>query len=220
MIAQARLLIAQEQGEQALQLLGPSYQQAHNQGRSKSELTLLLLLTQAYHIEGNTQHTLQKLEQALSLAETGGYIRSFVDEGPVMAALLTEIYSRYQRHASAEQNHSSSDYIYTLLSSVGAETQPPRWLISQENDDDMIDKLSEREYMVLGLIAEGLSNQEIAQKLVVTVSTIKTHLNNIYAKLHVHTRLQAVTRAYDLGVLRRSEVDTEPLIYPRSTEKL
>ena len=83
----------------------------------------------------------------------------------------------------------------------------------------MIEKLSEREYMVLGLIAEGLSNQEIAQKLVVTVSTIKTHLNNIYAKLHVHTRLQAVTRAYDLGILRRSEIDTEPLTHPRQSER-
>ncbi|GCE05180.1 LuxR C-terminal-related transcriptional regulator [Dictyobacter aurantiacus] len=215
LMTQARLLIAQEQGQQAVQLLEPAYQLAHQQGRSQSELELLLLLTLAYHIEGNTQHTLQKLEQALLLGEAGAYMRSFVDEGAVMIALLTELYSRYQRHSSAETIHSSPGYIYTLLSSVGTETQPPRWLISQENEDEMIDKLSEREYMVLALIAEGLSNQEIAQKLVVTVSTIKTHLNNIYAKLHVHTRLQAVTRAYDLGVLRRSEVDTEPLSPPR-----
>lgn len=220
LMAQSRLLIAQEQGAQAVRLLEPACQQAHNQGRSQSELKMLLLLTLAYHIEGNTQHTLQKLEQALTLGEAGGYMRSFVDEGAVMIALLTELYSRYQRHASTETTHSSPGYLYALLSSVGTETPPPRWLISQENEDEMIDKLSEREYMVLGLIAEGLSNQEIAQKLVVTVSTIKTHLNNIYAKLHVHTRLQAVTRAYDLGVLRRSEVDTEPLTPPRSAERL
>ena len=70
-----------------------------------------------------------------------------------------------------------------------------------------LDVLSEREHTVLLLIAEGLSNQEIARTLVVTVSTVKTHLNNIYAKLHVHTRLQAVTRAYDLGLLSRVETE-------------
>jgi LuxR family maltose regulon positive regulatory protein len=65
----------------------------------------------------------------------------------------------------------------------------------------LIETLSEREYSVLRLVSEGLSNQEIARSLVVTVSTVKTHLNNIYAKFQVHTRLQAVTKAYDLGLL-------------------
>ncbi len=76
-------------------------------------------------------------------------------------------------------------------------------LVSQSEEDPLIEKLTEREFMVLCLIAECLTNQQIAQRLVVTVSTIKTHLNNIYAKLHVHTRLQAVIKAYDLGILRR-----------------
>lgn len=75
----------------------------------------------------------------------------------------------------------------------------------------MLDALSERERTVLHLIAKGLSNQEIARSLVVTVSTVKTHLNNIYAKLHVHTRLQAVTRAYDLGLLSRRETEADQL---------
>lgn len=75
--------------------------------------------------------------------------------------------------------------------------------VSQPDEDPLIEKLTEREFMVLCLIAECLTNQQIAQRLVVTVSTIKTHLNNIYAKLHVHTRLQAVIKAYDLGILRR-----------------
>lgn len=79
----------------------------------------------------------------------------------------------------------------------------------------LLEMLSEREYSVLRLVSEGLSNQEIAHHLVVTVSTVKTHLNNIYAKLQVHTRLQAVTKAYELGLLspRRSETGTEPLAH-------
>jgi LuxR family maltose regulon positive regulatory protein len=90
----------------------------------------------------------------------------------------------------------------------------------------LLEMLSEREYAVLHLVAQGLSNQEIACNLVVTVSTVKTHLNNIYAKLHVHTRLQAVTKAYDLGLLslrtegspRSGEVDR--LTYPDLSSKL
>jgi len=65
----------------------------------------------------------------------------------------------------------------------------------------VLEKLSEREHAVLRLVSEGLSNREIACHLVVTISTVKTHLNKIYAKFHVHTRLQAVTKAYDLGLL-------------------
>lgn len=83
----------------------------------------------------------------------------------------------------------------------------------------LMEMLSEREYSVLRLVSEGLSNQEIARNLVVTVSTVKTHLNNIYAKFQVHTRLQAVTKAYDLGLLspwagdspKRGETGNVPL---------
>ncbi len=92
--------------------------------------------------------------------------------------------------------------------------------VSQSNEDPLIEKLTERELMVLCLIAECLTNQQIAQRLVVTVSTIKTHLNNIYTKLHVHTRLQAVIKAYDLGILRKHAPDSEPLPSPHYLERL
>jgi ATP/maltotriose-dependent transcriptional regulator MalT len=71
----------------------------------------------------------------------------------------------------------------------------------QKQEVPLIEMLSEREHSVLRLVSEGLSNQEIARNLFLTVSTVKTHLSKIYAKFHVHTRLQAVTKAYDLGLL-------------------
>jgi LuxR family maltose regulon positive regulatory protein len=67
--------------------------------------------------------------------------------------------------------------------------------------DTLIDPLSDRELMVLNLVARGLSNQDVAHSLVVSISTVKTHLNSIYEKLHVHTRLQAVNRAHELQLL-------------------
>jgi LuxR family transcriptional regulator, maltose regulon positive regulatory protein len=218
--AQAQLLMHQNQSKEAIPLLKAAEHCANEQGRIESEIALLVLLTLAYHMEGNTQATLQTLEHALILAESGGYMRVFIDEGTIMSTLLTELYSRYQRRSNEEISNVSLSYIYTLLTSFGTEAQPPLWLVSHDSDELLVDRLSEREYMVLGLIAEGLSNQEIAHKLVVTVSTIKTHLNNLYAKLHVHTRLQAVTKAYDIGVLRRNEIDTGPLEHLQSTERM
>jgi LuxR family transcriptional regulator, maltose regulon positive regulatory protein len=218
--AQAQLLMHQSQSKEAIHLLKAAEHSANEQGRSESEIALLVLLTLAYHIAGNTQATMQTLERALLLAEPGGYMRVFVAEGSIMATLLTELYSRYQRHSIGETSNVPLSYIYTLLTYFGTDAQPSLWLVSHDSEELLVDRLSEREYMVLGLIAEGLSNQEIAQKLVVTVSTIKTHLNNLYAKLHVHTRLQAVTKAYDMGVLRRNEVDTGSLTPLQSTKKM
>lgn len=212
-LMQGRLLIAQEKSETAIALLEEVLQIALEQERRGNVIAILVILTLAYHAEGNTQQTLQTLERALILAEAAGYIRTFVDEGSAMAILLTEFCSRYQRRPVSEQEKISLEYIYTVLAALGQDT-PKSWTIShhaQEREESMLDALSERERTVLHLIAEGLSNQEIARSLVVTVSTVKTHLNNIYAKLHVHTRLQAVTRAYDLGLLSRGETEADQL---------
>lgn len=213
-LMQGRLMIAQEKADAAIALLEEVLQLALEQGRTGSAITILVLLTLAYHTGGNTYQTLQTLERALVLAESAGYIHIFVDEGPVMAILLTEFCNRYQRRLVGEQAKISLEYIYTILAALGQDT-PTSWTTShhhaQEREEVQLDTLSEREHTVLQLIAEGLSNQEIARALVVTVSTVKTHLNNIYAKLHVHTRLQAVTRAYELGLLSRCDVETDRL---------
>jgi LuxR family maltose regulon positive regulatory protein len=211
-LMQGRLMIAQEKANAAIALLGEVLQLALEQGRNGSAITILVLLTLAYHTAGNTYQTLQTLERALVLAESAGSIHTFVDEGPAMAILLTEFCNRYQRRPVSEQEKISLEYIYTILAALGQDI-PTSWATSHhhEREELQLDTLSERENTVLQLIAEGLSNQEIARALVVTVSTVKTHLNNIYAKLHVHTRLQAVTRAYELGLLSRCDVETERL---------
>ncbi len=222
-LMQGRLMIAQERSDTAIVLLEEVLQIAREQGRHGSVITILVLLTLAYHAGGNTYQTLQTLERALALAESSGYIRTFVDEGPVMAILLTEFCNRYQRQPVNEQEKISLEYIYTILAALGQDI-PTSWTTShhhaQEREELLLDALSEREHTVLLLIAEGLSNQEIARALVVTVSTVKTHLNNIYAKLHVHTRLQAVTRAYELGLLSRGDIEADRLNHLNHSSKV
>ena len=212
---QARLAIAQGQPRLAIEILQEAASRAQEKQRLNSEIRMLTLLSLAQHAEGSMQSALQTLEKALKLAGPCGYVRTIIDEGPVIAVLLAEFYNRYKKRAASEQRELASVYIATLLIVTGEKGKHLDWIVPESSEEFILDRLSEREQMVLSLIAEGLANQEIAQKLVVTVSTIKTHLNNIYAKLHVHTRLQAVTKAYDMGILRRSEIDTEPLAPPR-----
>jgi LuxR family maltose regulon positive regulatory protein len=208
LIAQARLFLAQQKYEQAFDILEGPLRLAREQGRRASIIALQIQQAQLYHAQGATSQAFQNLEQALGLARTGGYVRIFLDEGQAMGQLLNEYCQRQQRRTQSEQQSIEHSYIHSVLRAFGPDMQMQS-LSSINMPEEPLEKLSEREFKVLHLIAEGLSNQEIARSLQVSVSTIKTHLNNVYAKLHVHTRLQAVTRAYDLGILRNGEQETE-----------
>jgi len=132
------------------------------------------------------------LEQALTLAEPGGFIRVFVDEGPPMAHLLYEAVTR----------GIAVDYARRLLSAFSVveteQTVPAKTLAPAQ---ELIEPLSERELEVLQLIAQGLTNQEVASRLYLSLNTVKAHSRNIYGKLDVHSRVQAVAKARTLGLL-------------------
>jgi LuxR family maltose regulon positive regulatory protein len=137
------------------------------------------------------------LGRALSRAEVQGYVRTFVDEGPPMERLLSMAFER----------GIATDYVGTLLGAfVGAtkderrrtELQPPS---SVPGPPALVESLSERELEVLRLIAEGLTNRNIAERLYLAPSTVKVHTRNMYGKLDVHSRTQAVAKARSLHLL-------------------
>jgi LuxR family maltose regulon positive regulatory protein len=132
------------------------------------------------------------LERALALAEPEGYVRIFVDEGPPMAHLLYKAATR----------GIAPDYARRLLAAFPvAEPEKADPSKSQVPESGMVEPLSERELEVLQLIAEGLTNREIAARLFLALNTVKSHSGNIYSKLGVHSRTQAVARARALGIL-------------------
>jgi LuxR family maltose regulon positive regulatory protein len=191
-LALAQVFIAQNRFEQALSLLGRLQQIVQAIGKMQSVLETLILQAMALSAQGDTEQALIKLEQALAIGEPENYVRIFVDEGPPMARLLYEAVTR----------GIAPDYTRRLLAAFPVaepeQTDPPK---AQALKSELVEPLSERELEVLQLIAAGLTNQEIATQLVLTLNTVKVHTRNIYGKLDAHNRTQAVARARALGIL-------------------
>ena len=191
-ITHAQLLIAQKKFDEAKVLINQIYKHAQEIGKKLTELRCLILFSKLFYQEDDVDQALENLSKAFAIAEPEGFIRIFVDEGPLMAKLLHETLSR----AIAQE------YVQTLLAAFPVnepeqmhQTQP------QSHEFEWIDPLSEREIEVLQHIAEGLSRQEIAVKLVLSKNTVKTHARNIYSKLGVNSQMQAVAKARALGLL-------------------
>ncbi|MCP4540025.1 MAG: tetratricopeptide repeat protein [Chloroflexi bacterium] len=182
----ARVLIAQGKCAESLRLLARLQEAATVGGRMNHMIRLLVLESLAYQAQHDTDQAMSVLEQALSLAKPEGYVRVFANEGPAMATLLQEAAAR----------GISSEYVNKLLATFDASKSP-----SSTRPQPLIEPLSEREIEVLQLVAAGKSNQEIADELVIALSTVKSHTNHIYGKLGVRGRTRAIVRAQELGLL-------------------
>jgi LuxR family maltose regulon positive regulatory protein len=197
-IVVARVLIAQGRMKEAGELLTRLDGFTQKNGLVAKEIEILALCALAHEAEGNSTEALAVLERALILAEPGGFIRVFVDEGQPMAHLLYEILSR----AEALKLEIGPDYVQQLLAAfLFAEEEHTERKKSQPHDSVLIEPLSEREIEILYHIADGLTNPEIATKLTLSHHTVKAHTRNIYGKLDAHNRTEAVARARALGVL-------------------
>jgi LuxR family maltose regulon positive regulatory protein len=181
----ARVYLESEQYEAALELLMRLQNQVEAIGRTRSFIQTLVLRALAHQSMNDIPQAMSVLEHAITLTKSEGYKRMFVDEGKPMERLLSLFLDR----------GISKSYVSELLAAF-RETD----IVSIPNAH-LVDPLSDRELEVLCLIADGLSNREIAEKLVVAVSTIKTHVNHIYRKLDVNNRTQAVVKSHQLGLL-------------------
>jgi ATP/maltotriose-dependent transcriptional regulator MalT len=140
-------------------------------------------------MEGDGPAALADLEQAIALAEPGGFIRLFVDLGLPMARLLAQLHRRGV----------AVDYITRILTAFEATDNGPSTAVSPPSA--LIEPLTPRELEVLALLDRQLTNKEIAAELVVSQGTVKTHTLHIYRKLDVRKRREAVARAKALNLL-------------------
>jgi LuxR family maltose regulon positive regulatory protein len=184
-LALARLLVAQGRAEVS-PFIERLLDAARDGGRTGSVIRILAVQALALQRQGKTARALAVLEQALSLAEPQSYVRTFVDEGAPMQQLLAQISGAAQPY-SQRLLAAFPPAAFGAVTSAGSET--------------LIEPLSERELEVLRLIASGATNQQIADRLVIALGTVKAHCSNIYGKLGVSSRTQATARARDLGLV-------------------
>ncbi|HSG16477.1 MAG TPA: LuxR C-terminal-related transcriptional regulator [Anaerolineae bacterium] len=197
----ARLLLAENEPERALGQLALALPLLEHKGRVRAVIEVRSMTALALQAMGQDRAALQVISQALRLAQPGGFRRLFLDEGQPMARLLSKLQSRLAAYDGYGEVDPS--YIGQLLAGFGAPaaTRPAVAAPDDAAEAPLIQPLTERELEVLALIDAGLSNQEIANKLVISLSTVKVHTRNIYGKLAVRNRAGAVSRAHELGLL-------------------
>jgi LuxR family maltose regulon positive regulatory protein len=196
-----RVRLAHEDWDPALQLLDRLLLAAQAADRRGSVIEIQML--RALALAGNRRpagDSQSALGQALQLAEPEGYVRLFADEGQPMARLLFEVAKsgvapRYVRRLLAAYDRPGAG---GARPRSGGPSQPP-------SSAALVEPLTAREQEVLQLLAEGRSNAEIAERLFISLPTVKSHTSNLYGKLGVHSRREAVAQAQILGLFPPSE---------------
>jgi LuxR family maltose regulon positive regulatory protein len=190
-ISRARVHLAQGDPSAALALLEPLRRQMEEKGWQDERLKVMVLQSVAHHVRGDKAEAVQLLGEALTLAEPGGFIRLFIDEGAPMAHLLSEAAARGMM----------PDYVGKLLVAFEAETGTGEGRASVPPAQPLVEPLSQRELEVLELIAQGFSNREIAGRLFLALDTVKGHNRRIFEKLQVQRRTEAVAKARALRII-------------------
>jgi ATP/maltotriose-dependent transcriptional regulator MalT len=193
----ARIWLAQGRADRVCELIGPRTKTLSDGGLIGSAIEFGMLHALALRHLNRADEARKVFARALALAEPGGYVRLFVDEGETARLLILDCGLRIENtpaRLGSYRDRLLAAFPATQKSTVSL---PP----SAFDPQTLIEPLSERELEVLRLIAEGCTNQEIADRLVVALSTVKTHINNIYGKLGVQSRTQALARARALGLL-------------------
>jgi LuxR family maltose regulon positive regulatory protein len=191
--AMARLLIAQGRLDEASRLLTRLVEVTEAAGAMGYVIETLVLQALALQAQGNDGQALATLERALTLAEPEGYVRTFIDEGPLMGQLLRR----------AVVHGITVDYAGKLLAALEKEATVAAipLVVSEGSRPPLLEPLSPRETEVLRLLTTHLSHAEMAEELVVSVNTVRSHVKSIYSKLDAHSRMEAVERARELGLL-------------------
>jgi LuxR family maltose regulon positive regulatory protein len=169
---------------------------AEAQNRMGSVLEILLTEALAHRAQGQAPQALATLERALTLAKPEGYLRTFVDEGEAMRFLIVDF-----RLTIASSSHPLIGYVDRILASFSQPSEDGLQSKIQNPKSKMIEPLTARELEILRLVAQGLSNSEISQRLYLALSTVKGHNLRIFDKLQVQNRTEAVVRARELGLL-------------------
>jgi LuxR family maltose regulon positive regulatory protein len=188
LIVYARILVAKLQYNEAFNLIEKLTPILETFGQKNKLIEAMILKALINYKQGNEDLARTEIKEALRLASPGKFIRVFIDEGPEIIHLIQQV----------EQQGYTSQLIEQILAGAGLQKKTPA---HSKNLAVLIEPLSDREIDVLRRLDSDLPVPEIADQLVVTVSTLRTHIRNIYQKLGVHSRFEAVSKAKDLKII-------------------
>jgi LuxR family transcriptional regulator, maltose regulon positive regulatory protein len=202
----ARVFLALNRADEALTLLDHVAEAAEGGERWKIVVEARILAAQALHTLGQEAAAYGRLQSALALAEAEGYVRSFLDEGDAVHGMLTHFLSsemsmRFSQYAERLTAAFDGHQPGTAATAVQQTTVKAPIEQRQPQQATFIEPLSARELELLRLVGAGYSNQEIADKLVITLGTVKSHLNHIFDKLGVQGRVRAINLARELALI-------------------
>ena len=192
-LLRARFLIARGESTEALRLLGNWQEDARTQRRLRSEVEIHVLLSLAYAASSRPAEAGQALKEALILAQPEGFQRLFLEKGEALATQLRTVFLNLRE----EPLVSYARGLLLAFASQNGQQQPIPHAISAL----LLEPLTPQEQRVLGLLARGRTNPEIAATLVVSVNTVKTQVQSIYRKLNVKSRWEASEAAHRLDLL-------------------
>jgi len=195
----ARVLLTSNATDRARVLLDRLHAAATAQGRLGSVVEIQVLRSLALAADGDDIGAVTVLADALGLARGPGYVRVFADEGHPISALIGRLVAA-QRSDETIASGIPLDYVARILNAIG-ERGLPRPETHGVAASSLIEPLTARELEVLGLLAAGRSNRDIAADLVVTLDTVKKHVSHILGKLGAVNRTEAVARARGLGLI-------------------
>ena len=158
----------------------------------------MVLQALALHLQGEKDPAYQVLTEALTLAEPGGFIRLFIENGEPMRSLIVDFKSRIEKQSGGGA-HPLRNYVDKLLAAFAPLEAVPGSTTTNPQSE-LIEPLSQRELEVLQLICQGLSNNEICKQLYLALDTVKGHNRRIFEKLQVHRRTEAIARARELNL--------------------
>jgi len=187
----ARLYLLKGEPEQALKTLDALSSLIQELGRVDLIIQIEMLRAIAFFQLGDSENALTTLERSLQLAEPGGYVGIFIGEGKPMRGLLQ----------IAQQRDILPNYINKLLLAFKDTELDQEALSNNQAHVQQIEELSDRELEVLKLVEAGRNTNQIADTLVIAVSTVRSHYKQIYAKLNAHSRIEAVHQAKKLGII-------------------
>jgi LuxR family transcriptional regulator, maltose regulon positive regulatory protein len=194
----ARFWITAQRAAEAIALLEPLAQDAHHSGRFGRRIEILALLSLAYNAQGDSHAALDTLAEALAFGQSEGYIRVFVDEGAPMQQLVVQV---AQAAPTWPELRLNAAYLAAVRGAfANPEPAPAAQPVAPSPAACLVEPLSARETEVLRLVTAGCSNQEIADRLIISVATVRKHVENIHGKLGVQSRTQAAARARELGL--------------------